>query len=307
METSLPVARASPEARVWVWVDAAAVCNLSCAHCYTASMQAAAVMALDTFRRVVGRLAGSGLRVQRFHLNWRGEPLANRALPEMLRHLAEAAPEWPVEWHTNGTLVTPERAERLLAAHPAQRVYVSLDGGNRASFERNRGEGAWRRALAGAEALLAARPRGAGPEVGIYQLDLGVPPEEYDPRFLELARAADVHTVVKPVHTDGGPLVGLRRLPRGPCFWLGHTLAVDTSGGAHTCLLSGGSALGSLLEEPVETLLGRARALRQAVVDGGRSRVPGCAGCFKEEGAPAAEAPSAAGVPARPALAAAGA
>jgi hypothetical protein len=229
--------------------------------------------------------------VERFHLNWRGEPLANRALPEMLRYLYEAAPDWAVEWHTNGTLVTPERADLLVAAHRTQRIYVSLDGGNRATFEANRGAGTWERALRGARALLAARGRWPGPEIGIYQLDLGTSPEEYDPAFLDVVHGVDLHTVVKAVRPNGAAGVLLTRRPRGPCFWLGNTLAVDHLGGAHTCLLSTGQRLGSLLEEEPGVLLHRGRMLRQSVTRCGRGSVPGCATCHKEEGAPATAAP----------------
>ncbi|HEX2294921.1 MAG TPA: hypothetical protein VHN37_06390, partial [Actinomycetota bacterium] len=73
---------------VWVWVDSAASCNLSCALCYTIPMQSKAYMSLDTFRRVVANVAAARVRVQMFHLNWRGEPALNPKLPEMLSLLA---------------------------------------------------------------------------------------------------------------------------------------------------------------------------------------------------------------------------
>ena len=277
--------RSDPQRPLWVWMDTAATCNLACKLCYTASMQSKAVMGLDVFEAVLQRFQEASARVTKFHLNWRGEPSSNPRLPDMLARLAGCG--WDVEWHTNATLLHSQRAARIVAVNPWHSIYLSLDGGNAASFDGNRGPGTWEKALRGAEALVAARGDRPGPRIGIYQLDLGVPRDQYDPRFLTLIERVDSYVVVPPVDLDGGSVGAVMprsAVPPGPCFWMGNALAVDTEGQAWTCLLRNGTRLGSLLDEGVDDLLDRAGALRRLVERSTRAAVPGCAHCRKKEG-----------------------
>ena len=274
----------------WVWMDTAATCNLSCKLCYTTAMQSASIMNIAVFSTVLDRFQATEARLVKFHLNWRGEPTSNPRLAKMLRMLTEMP--WEVEWHTNGTLLHPRRAAELVEANPRQTIYVSLDGGTAHSFESNRGVGTWEKALQGAEALLAARGSMPFPRIGIYQLDLGLAPDEYDPRFRSLVERVDSHIVMTPVDTDGGSLRSAstnRSIPTGPCFWLGNALAVDVTGVAWTCLLGSGTRLGTLITESVDDLLDLAGHLRQRVSLGGRSTIDGCATCRKKEGGPLAD------------------
>ncbi|MCI0689288.1 MAG: radical SAM protein [Sporichthyaceae bacterium] len=272
---------------LWIWTDTAATCNLACKVCYTIPMQSASLMSLDIFDKLVARLrqTSPATQIVEMKLNWRGEPTSNPRLAEMLGRLNGCG--WRVLWHTNATLLHPKRAAAIVEANPDQHIYLSLDGGTAASFEDNRGAGMWEKALRGTEALLAARGNRPGPTIGIYQLDLGVPPESYDPRFLELIGRVDNYVVEKPVDLDGAEFDEVRPnapIPRGPCFWLGNVLAIDTHGQAWTCLLRNGTKLGSILTESVDDLLDRAAELRSRVEQRSRSTVPGCASCRKKEG-----------------------
>lgn|SRR5512146_703598 len=276
----------SPRRSLWIWVDAAATCNLACKLCYTTTMQSKDMMQLVVFEALVRRIQEASVHVVKFHLNWRGEPTSNPRLPNMLARLADT--RWDVEWHTNATLIYPTLAARIVAVNPRQTIYLSLDGGNAAAFDSNRGLGAWEKALRGAETMLAARGDQPGPKIGIYQLDLGVPRDQYDPRFLALIDRVDSYVVVPPIDPGGGGIESteLRSgIPHGPCFWLGNTLAVDIDGQAWTCLLRNGTRLGSLLDECVDDLLDRAASLRQLVERSTRAAVPGCSNCWKKEGA----------------------
>lgn len=267
---------------LWVWLDSSSVCNLACRVCYTLPIQSHDVMSMDTFATVVEQLRRGPFDIVKFHLNWRGEPCANPRLADMLAHVDGCG--WDIEWHTNGTLITERRARQLVAACRDQRIFVSLDGGDAASFEDNRGEGTWARALRGATALLDARGQAARPEIGIYQLDLDVQPEAYDPSFRRLIKRVDQHVVTRPVGIDGGSLQVRDPVPRGPCFWLGNALIVDARGHAHTCLLSTCTRLGSVHDHTVEELVGRASRLRAKVAAEGRRSVPKCASCRKQVG-----------------------
>src|SRR5687767_5809997 len=92
----------------WVWIDVSATCNLACELCYTTELRSANKMSMSTFTQIVDRLRGDGLRLTNVHLNWRGEPTSNRLLPDMIAYLEACG--LPIEWHTNGTLISPSRA-----------------------------------------------------------------------------------------------------------------------------------------------------------------------------------------------------
>jgi sulfatase maturation enzyme AslB (radical SAM superfamily) len=268
-----------------MWIDVASTCNLKCRLCYTTAMQGRDVMAPDLFAHVLDRALSASVMLRKLHLNWRGEPLANRRLQELLAHAYKRAPTLEIEWHTNGTLIRPRLAEEIIDANPNQTIFVSIDGGTKAVFEQARGQGMWERALTGLESLLTARGRRSQPQICVYQLDLGVPTSRYDRDFREMIARVDRHIVVLPVNEDGS-LTATAEMPRGPCFWLGSTLAVDCHGAAYTCLLRSGTRLGSLLDEDVDELLRRAAMLRRAVEQRGRVAVQGCTHCRKPEGAP---------------------
>ncbi|MBB2948808.1 hypothetical protein FB565_008594 [Actinoplanes lutulentus] len=240
-------------------------------------------MRMNLFSAIVDAVRAAPVEVMKFHLNWRGEPASNPRLAAMLSALTRHP--WPVEWHTNATIITDRNAPAIIDSHPGQRVMMSLDGGDRDSFEKNRGAGAWPKALRGAEALLDARNGRATPFIGIYQLDLGVDPESYDERFVRITERVDSHVVEKPVDLDGA-VIGHQPLaiPRGPCFWLGNVLAIDVDGYAWTCLLRKGTRLGSVVDEGVMAVLDRARDLRRRVTAETRAVVPGCSSCHKKEG-----------------------
>jgi len=277
--------RPAPERRLkptWVWIDVSATCNLACELCYTIELQSVNKMSMATFTQIVDGLVDGGLQLVSVHLNWRGEPTSNRLLPEMIAYLASHG--LPIEWHTNGTLISSRRAAQIVEATEHQVIYVSLDGGTAESFEATRGAGNWARALRGLEALLEARRGRSGPRLGIYQLDLGVPPADYDPRFRKLIDQVDDYQCVTPVEPDGAVVGSRSGLPRGPCFWLGNGLAFDWQGNAYSCLLATATPLGSILETDARELVDRASALREIVAFAGRRAVSGCRRCRKCEG-----------------------
>ncbi len=280
---------AEPESWMWIWIDPASVCNLSCRLCYTRDMQSKGQLSESLFRSIIDSIQNSKRRIAKLHLNWIGEPLANPAFTTLLNILNRSMPGQAVEWHTNATLITPCNAQRIVDSNPNQHIFLSLDGGDAESFDANRGDGAWNRALRGALSLFKARSGRQSPRIGIYQLDLGVKAQDYDRRFARLLGMADEHRTIQPIRTDGSVAGDGARHPieHGPCFWLGHTLAIDARGRAFTCLLERRMLLGSIPNQTVDSLLDRAREMRLAVDKYGRSCMAGCASCRKLPGVPA--------------------
>lgn len=82
-----------------------------------------------------------------------GEPLAD---PRMVDFVEGCATRWPkleIGWYTNGSLLTEEKAIRLLKAGNIHNLNVSMQGGDKATYESTMGL-PWERTVANMEKLL---------------------------------------------------------------------------------------------------------------------------------------------------------
>ncbi|MFZ2029416.1 MAG: radical SAM/SPASM domain-containing protein [Vitreimonas sp.] len=280
--------------KLWVWMDASSTCNLACRDCYTKESHIPHLMSLRDFRLILQKLALPGVSVERFHLNWRGEPMTNKRLPEFLTIRRELLPGTPLEFHTNGLLLRAENSIDLLSRTlPGDRIYVSIDGGGPEAHEANRGAGTWLPTMQGLRALLHARDHlaGACADIGIFEITYGR--TKYDNELLALGRHSDVWTRVHPMGKNGEEVTfddGL--VPAGPCFWAGNALCITTTGDAFVCLLSFNpmGRLGNIIDEDLSVLLEQAKAFREQIVRRGRRDVSHCQRCRKTEGDIDAEA-----------------
>jgi uncharacterized Fe-S cluster-containing radical SAM superfamily protein len=284
---------------LWLWIDPTRRCNLRCTLCYTRRSHTAQDMTPATLALLLDNLAGDDrLRVRMIHLNWRGEPSLNPHLIDLVRLVGRRFPDVPLQWHTNGTLITSAFAHRLMTTTQPHRIYVSIDGGNQESHERNRGAGTFSVALAGLSRLLNARPCGSGHSVGVYQIEMNVHADAYDRSLLDLLERVDDWVRVYPVLCDGreGPHEGVHTqpVPQQPCWWAGNSLCIAPDGTVSVCLLSHSETgtIGNLLAEPVWTVVSRARTFRAQLSLHGRSSVSHCAACHKPPGDVAAAEPT---------------
>ncbi len=127
-------------------------CNLRCVHCYAGSdgSMAPDEMTTPELRRVLDSLAEFGCPVALFS---GGEPLLHPDIVELARHAVNAGMRAVIS--TNGTLITPETAERL-ATVGLSYIGTSLDGGPE-THDRFRGvSGAFDRAMQGLRNARAA-------------------------------------------------------------------------------------------------------------------------------------------------------
>jgi radical SAM protein with 4Fe4S-binding SPASM domain len=117
-----------------LWIESASACNLRCLMCPNKSMAPAekGVMALDLFRKIVAEVKSYASDV---YLHHRGEPLLNPALFDMIACARAAGLK--TRFHTNGTLLTAEKAARLLDAGP-DLVSFSIDGFEQTTYEKVR-------------------------------------------------------------------------------------------------------------------------------------------------------------------------
>lgn len=117
-----------------LWVESSSRCNLRCVMCPNKELAASdkGLMDFDLFRKIVDEARGF---VNDIYLHHRGEPLLNPALSDMIAYAREAGIK--TRFHTNGTLLDPDKAERLLEAQP-NLVSFSVDGFEKQAYERIR-------------------------------------------------------------------------------------------------------------------------------------------------------------------------
>lgn len=276
--------------KIWVWMDVSATCNLACRDCYTKESHEPVLLSLDGFRRTLERFAASGAAFQKLHLNWRGEPTTNKRLPAMLALRDSLMPGVPIEFHTNGMLLTPRNARAIIdATIPEDLIYVSIDGGCREAHEANRGDDTWAPTLEGLATLLDARdaaPPGRRPNIGIYEIFYDRR-TRYDETLLRLSKRCATWTRVDVIHTGGEerPFADASA-PQGPCFWAGNALCITARGDVHVCLLSfrPDGRVGNILRDDLSDIVANARAFRARIAANGRDAVAHCRGCLKAEG-----------------------
>ncbi len=306
MDRTTAAAKGSP---VWLWLDPTSRCNLACRLCYTKASHGGDDMRPDDLSTMLTKLRDSAsVDVQSIHLNWRGEPLMNPRFNELLQTAADVMPEVKLQWHTNGTMLTEKRVQELMAVRFAHKIFVSLDGGNRYSHDLNRGEGNFEKSLLGLERLLDGAKDRPDLVIGVYQIDLGEPIEDYDPRFLRLLERIDHYEKIKPLLPGGaeqavGDVRSLENdgtldrmlseqvlpylpVPQLPCFWAGHVFCVGPTGDVSICVISHGASgiVGNLLTDGVDRVLAGALAFRCRLADHGRAAVGHCSTCRKPAG-----------------------
>lgn len=237
---------------------------------------------------------------------------------ELLQIIEQSAPYFPWEFHTNGTKITPELAADITSAVWSGKVFVSIDGGNDATHDRNRGSGSFQKAVAGARSLLAARRDQARPEIGVFQLDLGLPESDYAREFLDVASRVDEWVRVRPVRPTDAKRITIHRkgkapalsapsvsnkpserwwtldadeeaeVPAGPCFWAGNAVFIAPDGDVSICLVSHTSdgVLGNLFSDPLDDILRKGGEFRRRISTRTRAGVPHCSSCKMSPGEP---------------------
>ena len=126
-------------------------CNLQCVHCLSSSgMRDPHELTTEQAKAVLDELRD----MQVFYINiGGGEPMVRRDFFEILEH-AEAC-NIGVKFSTNGAFITAESARRLSAMNYLD-IQISLDGADRETNDRVRGDGSFDTAIRAMEHLRAA-------------------------------------------------------------------------------------------------------------------------------------------------------
>lgn len=303
---------------IWVWIDPTKQCDLKCKLCYTKQFHREEHLEVSTFKKIIDSIFNSQVIVQKFHLNWKGEPLLNPNLIEIIDLLESYNLYFPWEFHTNGTSIDEEYALRLMKSIKTGSIYVSLDGGNRVSHEFNRGPNSFNKTISGLEYLIKAKGKiKSSAKIGVFQIDLGVPDNEYDKRFISLTKQVDDWVRVQPFHPINGAQIDVNAskntpktnnikihtpanrwwllnvpdetyLPNKPCFWAGNAFFFETDGSTKICLLNKTSEgfLGNINDNSLDELINKAETFRNKMKTNGRQNISHCKGCKFLEGEP---------------------
>lgn len=122
--------------RFHVSLDTTSHCNLRCRHCWMDAVRAQGysfrneIMPYELFTRIVDEFDG---RCKSFGLSCGYEPLLNKEFDRYVNYAVRAGlPD--VHFYTNGTLLTQEMANKIVAANP-DRIVFSLEGVDAESFQ----------------------------------------------------------------------------------------------------------------------------------------------------------------------------
>jgi MoaA/NifB/PqqE/SkfB family radical SAM enzyme len=144
-----------PDARVppILTVELTNACNVACTYCTSPlALRARGIMREDTFAKLVASVRNA--RVSRVRFVGNGEPTLHPQFARFAREMAQATPFLSIV--TNCQRLPDETLDALLDA-PFRLIEVSVDGGDKESYERSRVGGKFDRLLENLRRLRAAR------------------------------------------------------------------------------------------------------------------------------------------------------
>lgn len=284
-------------------VDPSNLCNLKCSFCPTGNEalleevgRSKGLMPLALFRKIIDDLADFPGKLQVLHLYKDGEPLANKALAQMVAYARQSGRVERIEFTSNGLLLTPERSRELLEAG-LDGVRISIYGLDDDSYRHiTRTPVSFERIRANVAALHEAK-KTLRPSMHVHCkiVDAGLSAEtkaRFFSVFTPISDSVHIDPLVEWMPSGSAPLVAmpLVRQPApgrivGPqvCAEPFMKLAVNHDGTVSACcadwsceLLAGDLRTQSLAEVWHGPAL---RALRLTHLRGERASLPACGHC----------------------------
>ena len=116
-------------------IETASVCDLACPHCYRQFIATPdKIMSKDLAFKIIDQ--ASKLNVPSMKFNWRGEPLLNPSLPEIIDY-AKKNGVLETIINTNATKLNVSNSEKIINSGLDLMIY-SFDGGSKKSYEKMR-------------------------------------------------------------------------------------------------------------------------------------------------------------------------
>ena len=118
-------------------IEASSLCNLRCTFCDKLPLlqkNQLGNLSFETFKKILDQFSTEpDKRLWGLKLSYRGEPLVNKYVPEMVKYAKERG-VLDIYFNTNGMLLTEEISRDLILAH-LDRISVSIDGTNKEEYE----------------------------------------------------------------------------------------------------------------------------------------------------------------------------
>lgn len=279
-----------------VLIDPANACNFKCVFCATGDDARLAAIGRpkgllrpELFAKIVDDLAAFPQSVKSVHLYKDGEPLLNKHLPAMVRQLkVRSVARW-VEITTNGSLLTPERADALIDAG-LDGIRISVYGTSDAEYRRTtRTFGAYATVLDNVRYLHRRKiERNAALHIHCKIIDSGLDAGRRQSFFDDFAPLADSvygHARHDEVAAQAGTVSGSeggvpgRRVCSEPFI----KLAINVDGAVSACCADWSMSLivGDVTRQSLVEIWNGAplHALRRTHLAGRRHMIPACRDC----------------------------
>jgi len=138
----------------WLVIDPCNYCNLSCPFCPTGQkreVRTKGKLSLDNFKKIIDKLGPYLIHIDL--VNW-GEPLLNENIFDMVRYAKKHHPDIKID--TNLTCLDEDSAEKLVASG-LDKIVVSIDGLNSATYSKYRIGGDFDKAMNNLKLLIKKR------------------------------------------------------------------------------------------------------------------------------------------------------
>lgn len=143
---------------MFLQIETVASCNARCVMCPVEAWERATLLMRDgLFERIADQIQPHVETLRRITIQLDGEPLIDKKLEDRIRHLKEIGVRL-VAFATNGSLMTTERAESILASG-IDEVTFSIDGTDKETFEAIRRRLDFDTVVENAKRFLALRDR----------------------------------------------------------------------------------------------------------------------------------------------------
>lgn len=124
-----------PKYPICLNIEPTNACNLKCIMCYNNDVKTKkGIMDLDLYKKIIDE--SSLYNLESIKLSWRGEPLLNSNIIEMIRYAKEKN-VLDVSFNTNALLLTDELSEQLIDSN-LDMILFSVDGATKETYEKIR-------------------------------------------------------------------------------------------------------------------------------------------------------------------------
>ncbi|OGZ23983.1 MAG: hypothetical protein A2896_01420 [Candidatus Nealsonbacteria bacterium RIFCSPLOWO2_01_FULL_43_32] len=119
-------------------IETTCLCNLKCSFCATnyEPIGGQGFMSFDTFKKIIDEGAVNGLCAVKLNSGGRGEPLLNKALPEMIAY-AKKKGIIDIYFNTNAVLLTQDVSKKIIETG-LDRLSISFEGTTAEVYEKYR-------------------------------------------------------------------------------------------------------------------------------------------------------------------------